>query len=160
MYDNHVLLNLSWLFHLRCLRRGASERPMHVLDLVRENLQDEHSRHLLLFTSNATALEMLFGAKAINAANTRVLIGSQFSEDATELQLIHQINDVRRAMEAGDTLVLVNHFNKSIVPRYFVSHALHFWVGHGYVSVTAAGYGVLRASAHRGRHPQQCLYGE
>ncbi|EGD81489.1 hypothetical protein PTSG_02206 [Salpingoeca rosetta] len=109
--DTALLTRAVRLFHIRCLGHGASERPVHVLDLARANLCDAHARHLLLFTSNSMALEMLFGAGLIQGTNTRVLIGSQFTEDASELQLIHQINDVRRAMEAGDTLILVNHFN-------------------------------------------------
>ena len=38
-------------------------------------------------------------------------VGSEFVEDASELQLIQQLNAVKRAMAEGKTLILINHDN-------------------------------------------------
>jgi hypothetical protein len=38
----------------------------------------------------------------------QVLIGSGFSKDATEYHLISQINAVKRAMQLGKTVILLN----------------------------------------------------
>eukprot|EP00004_Rigifila_ramosa_P001109 TRINITY_DN1107_c0_g1_i3.p1 TRINITY_DN1107_c0_g1~~TRINITY_DN1107_c0_g1_i3.p1 ORF type:complete len:6204 (+),score=1430.96 TRINITY_DN1107_c0_g1_i3:1580-18613(+) len=80
-------------------------------DLIQANLTDKHSRHLMLITINDAALPLVLGCKLLSEKDTTVLIGSQFKEDASELQLVQQINEVKNAMAAGTTVVLLNHDN-------------------------------------------------
>eukprot|EP00051_Salpingoeca_urceolata_P024164 m.421491 g.421491 ORF g.421491 m.421491 type:complete len:4954 (-) comp20197_c0_seq2:49-14910(-) len=77
-----------------------------VKDLVRENLQDDNSRHLMLLTRNEATLPLLFQSGLLSHSQAVILIGSQFSQDASELQIIQQLNTVKRAMALGRTLVL------------------------------------------------------
>lgn len=79
------------VFHSKCLQHIPAVRQPHVLSLVKHNLLDFSARHLLLFTSNSHALEAIFGAGLVSLASCEVLMGSQFSEDTSELRLIHQV---------------------------------------------------------------------
>ncbi len=65
----------------------------------------------MILTRNDFALPLLMQSGVLDYHNTVVLIGSKFSKDGGELQLVQQINAVKRAMSAGQTLVLVNHDN-------------------------------------------------
>ena len=78
------------IFHLRCLGFPGVGSSMSCL--VKANLCDHDARHLLLLTSNAHALEVLFGAGLLVETDCEVLMGSHFSEDTTELRLIQQVN--------------------------------------------------------------------
>ncbi len=107
---------------------GLSSVP--TLDLVKANLEDASARHLMLLTRHSAALPLLFGAGILVHASSSqdrakskqgvlegayrgrsctVLIGSDFEEDKSELRLVQQINEVKRAMGSGKVVVLVNH---------------------------------------------------
>lgn len=86
-----LLERANKLFHSKCLHHSPATRQPHVLQLVKHNLGDFSARHLLLFTSNSHALEAIFGAGLLGLAQCEVLMGSQFSEDTSELRLIHQV---------------------------------------------------------------------
>jgi hypothetical protein len=81
------------------------------LELVRSNLQDRTSRHIMLLTHNAAALALLFDCGLLRELEVDVLFGSRFPDDVSELQLVQQVNRVKMAMAAGRTIVLVNHDN-------------------------------------------------
>ena len=82
-----------------------------VVRMIDENLNDRESRHLMVLTKNSAAWSILKALSLVDPQNTTLLVGSQFPEDASELQLIQQLNAVKRAMATGDTLVLLNHDN-------------------------------------------------
>ena len=73
--------------------------------LIGLNLRDLQSRHLMILTRNGSAVPLLFGCGLLDVS-TRVLIGSQFVDDQTELHLVSQIQEVKQAMAAGKSIVL------------------------------------------------------
>jgi hypothetical protein len=82
------------------------------LFLVKANLNDPSPfcRHLMLLTESSAASRLLFECNLVKRDTTVVLVGSQFPRDAnSELRMVRQINEVKRAMQAGHTVVLVNH---------------------------------------------------
>ncbi|KAH9260003.1 hypothetical protein BASA81_001775 [Batrachochytrium salamandrivorans] len=82
------------------------------LFLIKENLSDESPfcRHLMLLTECSSAARLLFDCDLVNRGKTIVLIGSQFPRDvSSELRMVRQINEIKRAMQSGSTVVLVNH---------------------------------------------------
>ena len=81
------------------------------VELVRGNLADRASRHLMLLTHNAAALQLLFDGGLLREEEVDVLFGSRFKEDLSELMLVQQVNRVKVAMAKGHTIVLVNHDN-------------------------------------------------
>jgi E3 ubiquitin-protein ligase RNF213 len=76
--------------------------------LITDNLQSSSSRHLMLLTKNYSALWLLFENGMIDFKNTKVIIGSEFLEDKSELFIIQQLNEVKLAMALGQSLILVN----------------------------------------------------
>ena len=106
-------------FHQECFNRSfAYVGPLHkppplpgFSTLAQDNLKDGLSRHLMVLTHGSAALPLLFGSGLLPERRTSVLIGSKFSEDANELHVVHQINQVKLAMANGTTLVLVDHDN-------------------------------------------------
>ena len=63
--------------------------------LVVDNLSSSSSRHLMLLTKNCSALWLLFGCGMVERENTKVIIGSDFVEDKSELFIIQQLNEVK-----------------------------------------------------------------
>ena len=91
--------------------RPPTKVPSPVVKLIHSNLDDQSARHLMLLTSNGAALPLLFGSGMLDRTVTRVIVGSEFKEDNTELHLVEQINEVKIAMAAGETIVIMNHDN-------------------------------------------------
>ena len=85
--------------------------PPPIIDLIHANLIDDSTRHLMLLTKNSSALQLLFGCNLLDERTTKVLIGSEFEDDKTELHLITQINQIKLAMANGSTIILLNHDN-------------------------------------------------
>src|SRR5690606_34189920 len=101
-------------FHKECFGTNAKEsdlQPTPVLECVRSNLQSHDVRHLMLLTRNDTALSLLFGCGLLQQSQVDILVGSRFKEDLAELHLVQQINQVKQAMAAGRTIILLNHDN-------------------------------------------------
>lgn len=87
---------------------GAATLPSP-LSLIRNNLADPEARHLMVLTVHGAAMALLFQCKVIELGeSTKVLIGSSFSSDASEYHLISQINSIKRAMQVGQRVVLLN----------------------------------------------------
>ena len=108
---NPVLLKrVLQSFYSECFGRGHLD-PLPSLHCVRSNIVDYTARHLMLLTKNSAAIRILFNSKLLSEHNTKVLIGSEFPEDRTELHLITQINEVKLAMASGSTIILLNHDN-------------------------------------------------
>ena len=104
------------------------ERPS-LGELVRLNLRSSYdSRHLMLLTHNCAALSLVFSCDLVGRNDTRVIIGSEFVEDDTELYLIQQMNEVKLAMATGKTIVLMNADNMYealydvLNQRYLIKH--------------------------------------
>ena len=98
-------------------------------ELVRLNLNSAHeSRHLMLLTHNCAALSLVFSCDLVNRNDTKVIIGSEFVEDDTELFLIQQMNEVKLAMATGKTIILMNADNMYealydvLNQRYLIKH--------------------------------------
>lgn len=105
---------LKWankIFHMKCLGFPPAGGPPPVRTLIADSLRDVAARHLMLFTRDSAALDLLVGARLVDPAECTVMVGSSFKDDSAELELIQQINQVRHTMAAGRTLILVNHFN-------------------------------------------------
>ena len=79
--------------------------------LIGANLKSVSSRHLMLLTKNCSALSLLFACKEADRNTTKVIIGSEFVEDDTELYLVQQMNEVKLAMATGKLIVLMNADN-------------------------------------------------
>ena len=79
--------------------------------LIEANLESAASRHLMLLTRNCSALSLLFACNAADRNTTKVIIGSEFAEDDTELYLVQQMNEVKLAMATGRLIVLMNADN-------------------------------------------------
>jgi hypothetical protein len=91
---------------------GDTKTPITpTISLVRSNIIDYTARHLMLLTKCGIALRILFNNRHLFMHNTKMLIGSQFREDKNELFLINQINEVKIAMAAGSTIILLNNDN-------------------------------------------------
>jgi hypothetical protein len=65
------------------------------LELVRSNLQDRTSRHIMLLTHNAAALALLFDCELLRELEVDVLFGSRFPDDVSELQLVQQVESIQ-----------------------------------------------------------------
>jgi hypothetical protein len=93
----------------------ASLQPtQHVLSiptLIDHNMKDPFSRHLMLLSSNATALEILLQEGLISHKNTIVLFGSDFPLDNTDAHICHNILKIKNCMELGHRIVLINTEN-------------------------------------------------
>ena len=63
----------------------------------------------MVLTHQSAALPLMLGAGLLVHSSITVLVGSQFAEDRSELRLVQQINEVKRAMAAGRIVVLVDH---------------------------------------------------
>lgn len=99
------------VFCKTCFGKEAPERLPEVRHLVRSNLVDSTSRHLMVLTRGGVALPLMMGCQLLDPKKTTVLIGSEFPDDVTELKLVQQINEVKLAMASGSSIVLLNHNN-------------------------------------------------
>ena len=79
--------------------------------LMKSNIASPCARHLMLLTKNSLALSLIFSLGLARRDETKVIIGSEFSEDDTELYLVHQMNEVKLAMATGKLIVLMNADN-------------------------------------------------
>ena len=86
------------------------QRPSLAM-LIHSNLVSHSSRHLMLLTRNCAALSLLFSAGLVDRNSTKVIVGSEFTEDDTELFLVQQMNEVKLAMATGKVIVLMNADN-------------------------------------------------
>ena len=95
-------------------RSFGFQRPL-LPDLIRSNLESctvsRESRHLMLLTNNCAALPLIFSCGLVGRSKTKVIIGSEFVEDNTELFLVQQMNEVKLAMAKGKAIVLMNADN-------------------------------------------------
>lgn len=82
-----------------------------VQEMITENLEDRDCRHLMILTKHSAAWSILKKMQFVDPGQVVLLVGSEFPEDASELQLIQELNAVKRAMATGSTLVLINHDN-------------------------------------------------
>ncbi|CEM05731.1 unnamed protein product [Vitrella brassicaformis CCMP3155] len=71
------------------------------------NLNDEKARHLLLITDGAAGHLLLFQLGLAHFESTKIIIGSQSSDDAALLQ---DLQKIQLAMRTGQLVVLVNCF--------------------------------------------------
>jgi len=104
-----VLRRVLTIFRQRLKLSHAPMSLTPALTLIRENLADADARHLMVLTVHGAAMQLLFQCGVIELGErTRVLIGSSFSSDASEYHLISQINSIKRAMQIGQRVVLLN----------------------------------------------------
>ena len=100
--DDLTIRDVEAMFNLKC-------PPLS--ELIRKNLGSHAARHLMLLTKNSAALSLLFSCGLVHREKTKVIIGSEFVEDDTELYLIQQMNEVKLAMATGKVIVLMNADN-------------------------------------------------
>ena len=96
----HALESIATLFHSLCFPAAPQRCPdiPSALSLIRENIASTSSRHLMVLSTNDTALHLLFGSQVLNPKQTTVLVGSRFKDDLQELHIVQQINQVSRMM--------------------------------------------------------------
>lgn len=93
----HALEGMIQLFCTSCFPgfpAAAFPSPPLPLKLVEENMASTSSRHLMVLSTNDTALHLLFGSKVLTPSETTVLVGSKFKDDLQELHIVQQINQV------------------------------------------------------------------
>eukprot|EP00468_Gymnochlora_sp_CCMP2014_P001514 CAMPEP_0167741726 /NCGR_PEP_ID=MMETSP0110_2-20121227/1016_1 /TAXON_ID=629695 /ORGANISM="Gymnochlora sp., Strain CCMP2014" /LENGTH=5340 /DNA_ID=CAMNT_0007625809 /DNA_START=69 /DNA_END=16091 /DNA_ORIENTATION=- len=78
-----------------------------VVELIRQNISSREARHLMLLTKNNAALSLLFDYNLRKQENTEVIFGSDFPADKTDLQVCLNLQNVKRCMAEGRTVVLV-----------------------------------------------------
>lgn len=106
-----VLAQTLAAFHFHCFGHKDSVPPSPPQQLIAANLADQTSRHLMVLTRNGSALPVMLSCGLLSELNTTVLIGSDFSDDMTELYQVQQVNRVKYAMASGSCVVLLNHHN-------------------------------------------------
>ena len=82
-------------------------RNLHTLDLIRSNLHDSNARHLLLITENYAALQLLTATGLLAAGAAKVIVGSTFRDDRTQLAVGLVMQEIIACMSEGRTVVLV-----------------------------------------------------
>ncbi|XP_038050110.1 uncharacterized protein LOC119723500 [Patiria miniata] len=82
------------------------ERHPSALDLIKENLEDKHARHLMLITSGDSALSII--EKVLFELNKKpiILLGSRFDDDVSEEYNYRILSRIILCMEEGYVLVL------------------------------------------------------
>lgn len=107
-----VLAQTLAAFHFHCFsHKDDNIPPCPAQQLIAANLADQSSRHLMVLTRNGSALPVMLSCGLLSELNTTVLIGSEFSDDMTELYQVQQVNRVKYAMASGSCVVLLNHHN-------------------------------------------------
>jgi len=91
------------------------------LDLIKMNLSDFKARHLMLLSTNNSALEILQQEGIIDLAGTDVIFGSDFPLDNTDVHICQNITRIKNCMELGHNVVLLNLDNlyESLYDMYF-----------------------------------------
>jgi hypothetical protein len=82
-----------------------------VLGLVKGNLSDKHARHLMLLTRNDAALQILMSGGMLKYSNTKVIFGSDFPADKTDLNICLNIQTIKNCMADGQTVILIHSEN-------------------------------------------------
>jgi E3 ubiquitin-protein ligase RNF213 len=90
-----AMVRILELYHDSCFQtRTGFPSPPSSLGLILENLRSMSSRHLMILSTNDSALQLLFGCNVLTHNQSCVLVGSRFKEDLQELHVIQQINQV------------------------------------------------------------------
>jgi hypothetical protein len=85
--------------------RGAFADP---LELIRENLEDQHSRHLMVLTNQDW--DLLWDYGVLTHDNCRVIFGANFPKDKGSLSLTSShLNQIKECMEVGHKVLLIGH---------------------------------------------------
>jgi len=98
-------------------------QPLPIVDLLQENLTDVESRHLMLLTSDGSALDILFQEKILNITEVDVIFGLDFPLDNTDVHICHNITHIKNCMEHGHPVVLLHLENlyESLYDMYISS---------------------------------------
>jgi hypothetical protein len=85
------------------------EFPVHARTetLIRSNMAEPQSRHLMLITENYAALQMLQASNVLATGAAKVIVGSTFRDDRTQLAVGLAMQEVISCMATGRTVVLV-----------------------------------------------------
>lgn len=81
-------------------------RDFDVINLIKENLNDRQSRHLMLITNGDAVLSVLEDAVKEMKRQHIVIFGSQFEEDLTDEYNYRVLSRIILCMEQGLTLIL------------------------------------------------------
>ncbi|CAE7238243.1 RNF213 [Symbiodinium microadriaticum] len=141
----HAIDAIVCLFCSLCFDTSAACCPAtpSALPLIRENMVSTSSRHLMVLSTNDTALHLLFGSRVLNPKETTVLVGSRFKDDLQELHIVQQINQVaifddvdlfpliccckvKNAMARGHVVALMHNERYFDLYVSFLSYALFF----------------------------------
>ncbi len=79
-----------------------------VIELIRENVNSQQARHLMLLTKNNAALGALFDMNLLKHLQSEVIFGSEFPNDQTDLQICLNLQKIKTCMASGKTVILVH----------------------------------------------------
>jgi hypothetical protein len=87
---------------------SGAEIAVDVINLIRQNLHDSAARHLMILTRNSAALPLLFEQGVLQHEKAEVIVGSNFPNDKSDLNICQNIERVKSHMAAGRTVVLLH----------------------------------------------------
>ena len=91
--------------------KNLIERRGFNTDMIKDNLNDPQSRHLMVITRNQAALSLMIGFGLIDPLIYEILIGSKFSDDVDDydgLSLVVTVNKIKDCMASGRRVILIN----------------------------------------------------
>jgi hypothetical protein len=77
-------------------------------ELIQQNLEEPDARHLMLLTKNNAALRLLFESNLLNHSKAKVMFGSTFSNDQSDIFVAMNLQKIKGYMQQPISLVLVH----------------------------------------------------
>jgi hypothetical protein len=90
------------------LKNLGIAKPLPTLQVIKENLANPHTRHLMVLTDHDAALQIMLENGAISHTDTKFFFGSDYEHDKSDAYVCRVIQQIRNCMEKGDKVVLVH----------------------------------------------------
>ncbi|CAK0799979.1 unnamed protein product [Prorocentrum cordatum] len=97
-------------FFERCSmdENGSGVKRYTIPELIQQNLKEPDARHLMLLTKNNAALRLLFESNLIDHSTAKVMFGSTFSSDQSDIFVAMNLQKIKGFMQQPISLVLVH----------------------------------------------------
>jgi hypothetical protein len=79
-----------------------------ISQLIDQNLKEPDARHLMLLTKNNAALRLLFESNLLDHSTAKVMFGSTFSSDQSDIFVAMNLQKIKGYMQQPISLVLVH----------------------------------------------------
>ena len=80
-----------------------------VLELIKENIEEEGSRYLMIIAQKEVAMYLLENERIVSSSNRKVMIGSSFESDQNKEETTsRQISEVIRYLDTDSTLIFMD----------------------------------------------------